>query len=391
MNFIFNSFFIALKCVKRKILLLLLILTMAGFLCQAIVIFAQNSLNRENFRLNVAVVNLDDSEQMDFLLNLALKNNAIEDLFDVQVVSAKDGEILLRNNEIIACVTLPTGFLQSVLSSENISPDIAINQTNTLEKYLILDIIDSFVNLLNVTQCGVYTTFDNLSQNKIPTSDLVLDVNLDYIRIVADYDDFFDYQPINYTKTLDISTHYLTCTAFFLILLTFPLFFEELNINYNVKIFRFIASYTSKYQFFYFLRILVIVLVYFLVFLCTMLSLEANFSFPFVIFILNSAFFTVLLNAIILNFSSKYIPTLMINFTLFTLCLIISGGIVPSVFLPSFLSNMDIFSPITILQTTMLSGFSSIDYNFLYNAVILALNIAFTLILSKLIRKTVGE
>lgn len=373
MKILLNSVLISSKLIKRKITLLFAILTMAWLLCHAIVVFIENTYNIDDFKLKLAVVNLDDSENIDTMLEIVLKNKKITDLFDVDIVSQNKASKLLSDREILATIIIPNGFLNSVLNGENFSPEIQINATNIMEKYIISNIATSFSDILCNTQNFVQLTYQNLRENYINTNDKFFEVNIDYIKNVLNYDDIFEQNQLKYVNTLEISLHYSICIVVFIIFLTMPMFFDEINIEKNKEILKFIKIRTNNYIGFYFSRIIVMSLMYFVIFLLINIVLNAGIDVYFCFALLNGAIFMVLLQSNLLNLTKDYVSAVFVNFVVHIFSLILSGGVIPTLFLPQILSKVEFLSPIFIIKSLFSLGYVNFDAKI--NIFVIALNI----------------
>ncbi|MFI3200862.1 MAG: ABC transporter permease [Eubacteriales bacterium] len=349
------------KRVQYKLVILVLFLLMATLISRGIVAYVENLYGQDAVRLKIAIVNEDDKEDTQHILNLVMNSNRMTDLFDVCLTSSGEAQTLLENKEISAMITLPEGFLYSILYGENLSPEIMIKESNVIEHYIISNITTSFSNMIMETQDLIYITYDYLNSNGYDSEELALTINMDYIKTVLNYEDMFEQQELKYVNSLDISKHYTICISLFILFLMTPLFYDEICINKNKSFFTLMRSRTNSYLLFYYSMIFIIAVVYFMVLWLLATYLQAELTLPFLMFLFHCALYMILLQSVFMNVWKDYVITVFVNFSIHLFFFIVSGGIIPTIFLPQYIAKLEIVSPISIIKTILSLGFLNVS------------------------------
>lgn len=379
MKFILNALIINFKLIIRKIFVLFSFFISMIALCFILQAIITEIYKNEEIKLKVSIVNEDTYENTDKLIDLALKNSAVTDLITAELENYEVAREKLKNSEIIAILIIPEDFLTSVFKGQNKSINIEMSTTNLLDKYIISNVANELSNILLHTQSGVATTFQIMMENYINTNNYVIDVNLDYVNTLLKYDTLFKENELLYVKTLDIITHYVFCFAIFILFLTTPLFYNEMNINQSIPILKNIKGSTKNYSFFYFAKLIILISIYFFIFLILNIMFDAEIDSIYLLKLFNSAVFLILIQALFFNITKDYIGAVFLNFIMHILFLIISGGIIPTLFLPQFIAKIEFLSPVSIIKTVFSQGIINIQTNI--DIFILIFNIGVILIL----------
>lgn len=388
MRFLSTTMIVSFKCIRKKIFILAMILTMAMLLSYAIVFFAQSSLASEDFKIDIAFVNLDDNETMIFLERIILNNEEIEKRFNiVKATSLEEGKEKVASNEVLGCVLLPEGFLESVLIGENIAPEVYTPKLSTLEKYIMESFVESLEMIMVSTQSAIYTTFDELQKNNLYQEHHLQEVNMDFVMTLLKLFNQFDNEGISYTNNLSIQQHYTISIIVFLLYLTTVLFYNEMSINTEINVLKMIKNNNTKYSFLYFSKLIVLFIVYLVIFMILNIYLEGDFSVWFMISSINVVILFILTQSIIFNISKEYIPTVYMSYIFHIVSLIVSGGIIPTILLPRVISSMQVISPIYHIRELYSVAFIDVENILLYNVVIMVVNVLMILITNSLVKR----
>lgn len=377
MKFVFNTFILALKCVKTKIVTLFLILAMAVLLCLAIVFFTENTLDEEIFTLNIGVVNLDKNDTTEKIIGFLSSTNEIKKRFNIErIETVEEANLLIENNELTGCVVLPRGFLDSVLYGENKPAQLITNNSNTIEKNIINTMAESLAQVMVDTQSAIYVTIDQLHIEEKYLESQILSINLDYVLTLLAMLDTFNSSEneIEYTNILSLVDEYTISIGLYLMLLSTVLFYKEMNFKSEILLLQQIKTLRNDYQLLYVTKLFVIVFAYFVCLLLIGYILQADFDFTYVVSQLNVAVFLVIIQSCLFNLCRKYIPAVQVNFVVNTFFLVIAGGIIPTVFLPEILADLERFSPITYMKNLMSVGLISSDTIAFDNTVLMGMS-----------------
>lgn len=387
MNFILNSLKINLKNLLPKVVILSLFTIFIVLLCYIIQIIIGEIYGSEESRLRISIVNEDDNPQTNLMLNMILKNKEINKLILGEIVSYEEAKEKLINHETTAILKIPDGFINSVISNENKTVDVEMMSTNLLDTYMVSNLANSLSTAVLNTQSGISSTLQIMKDENININGYIVKSNLEYIKILLKYDNAFDENEIKYVETTSIVEHYIVCFAVFILFLTTPLFYKELNIRENRDVLKQISTISNKYVIHYLIQIVLISVVYLGIFIIMNMILDMEMSLGFIVQLLNCAVFLVLIQSLLFNMNAKYLGTVILNCLLHLIFLIMSGGIIPTIFLPKVISNFEMLSPITFIRDIILEGSTYMDIHL--NGIIVAVNILILTILYYKMRKNI--
>lgn len=374
-NFIFKSFELAVKSLKYKFLMLGIILGISVFLVDALSDAITDKFKDNNFKIEVGLVNLDNNTTTEFLLNFMLNTGEIVDNFNVSIINSEDDALeLINNNDIMACIVIPQDFLTSVLNASNYSPKLILNTKSSLEIYLIKSLAENLEAMMKNTQSAIYMTLDNIASSNV-NQELIMQINLDYINVLLDRDTIFDKYNIEYVNKLSIWEHYFLIILIYILFLTTPLFFNELNLSLNKNILKQLSLVEKNFKIFYLSKLLMIILAYFIIFIGLIFYLNISVTLILLISIINSLVFMLLFQSIFFNKFNDFIVCSQANFIFNTMGLIICGGVVPTLFLPKVITIFENLSPMYYIKN-MLSILFIGDSSMLYlNIIIFIINV----------------
>ncbi len=362
MNLTLQIFKTAIAITLKKIYLLLAFcLTLwAGFwlLEQAVPqIFAQSTAT-----LPLAIVNHDSDPQSAMLFDLVLQNSAVTELVTPTLTTADKALQLLQTGEVTAVVTIPENFVQSLYTGDNQPLALTLGDSNLLESYIVQTLAHSFSDLLLSTQAGLATTFEIMRENGLQPADYVLAANLDYLNTLLRYSQAFHHRPLEYVSTLDLPTHYVLSFLGFIIFLSAPIFYQELNIKAQLPQLKLLKVYSKQYPLYLFCKIFLLVVIYSGVLSLLLYLLEANFTLSYALGIFCASLFIVSLSALVFNLAPDYVTAVFLNFVFHLIMLVVGGGVVPALFLPSAVNAIAPMSPSYILRQTFGMGFADFQY-----------------------------
>ncbi|WP_317856159.1 ABC transporter permease [Chakrabartyella piscis] len=350
-------FQIAWKQIKHRILLLMLILTMALVFCQAVAFFAEQKLEQDAFRIPIVVENQDTKEEMESLLRMVLSNNEIQAQFDVErVFTEADGFAKLDGNEALAYIVFPDGFMESVMYGSNLSPLVYVTDTGFLEQRVLEVLVDTLEKTMQQTQSGIYTAMDIIRLEAGEDTDLVMDANWAYIRVLLNRNDMYVEETLDYVPDLSLQEHYILSFGIFFLFLTTTLFYPELNLQTHKKIVAHIKAVDFKYRLFYISQLLLLALLYGLLFAGMLFVLGGSFSIQLTLSIVVAALFFVLLQCAWFTKINHQIPVMQLNFVFYTICLFMAGGVIPTLWIPEIITKIAWFTPLVQMRELLSVG-----------------------------------
>ncbi len=376
MNYFATVLINEIKRIKNKIVLLIIIFSILILSIFTAYTVANESLGENSLRLNVIVVNLDSQPETQLVLNMLLENEYMQNTFNVDYAESEDeATALVKEGKAAAAAIFPNGFLTGVLTGINPSPTIYISNSTAIEQFLITNFSSNLSDVMVNLQSAVYTVLDRAAELGYYNSSSVLSINLEYVNTYLSRASVFNIENIDFTDSVSLNEFYTISLSVFLLFLSSALFFRELNFNCSHSIYKFISSCGKSCLSLYFTKVGLIYLLYVLIFIVLFSLNNFAFSFISIIYLLNACLFFMLIQCLIFNISKNQIATVQINLLLHSLFFIISGGLIPIDFMPSFISKISVISPHLHIRNAMSFGFSNSYHHPLTSLIILILNI----------------
>lgn len=145
-------------------------------------------------------------------------------------VLAMDQETALQalaRGEAAAVLQLPENFIGGILTGSNPDVTLWVDENRPLESLLTLWVGQSAADLLSAVQSGIYgvlTEYD-ASGSTFSRDQVVTDINLRYVNLTVNRQDFFTLRSLSATDMLPVDLHYSLSLLVWLCLSLAPLFF----------------------------------------------------------------------------------------------------------------------------------------------------------------------
>lgn len=382
MHLIGTSIKIGLNRMGEKFFLLLVVLALAVGCSAVVAQLGEEYFTQGDFKLSIALVILDDSENMNDLARLVLTTGELRRNYNIlQPDSQEEGLALVESGAVYACIVLPEGFFTSLQTGQNYPPQIILNATETVDAKIATALVDALVDMMRLTQSGIYYATDLVIADQSMDGSFFLDSNFAYLNYVLARSDSFQSTALPYESVLDLGQHYALTMAIYLLLLATPLFYDSLNRRRNFPLMKQLSLVSHGHHVLYFIQVFMIALLYFGILLAGLSILGGTLS-PIVVLSLASAsLLLVLVQSLLLQLIPQYMSAIFLNFILHTAGLVVVGGVVPTLLLPPVLSQLAIFSPIYHIRTLMSSGLVNLSQLEVYNLKILSFCILLVILL----------
>lgn len=206
-----NAFIIAFKHSGRRLLCLLCVLLFCAALLTAF--FTAPKAEAAVRKAKVGVINLDENPLSVSMMNTLLEGENLSDLIEV-VMLLPDGT---GKQDCTAVITVPQGFLESVLNGENISPILEVDLSSPLEAMWIRQMAVAGARALSAAQLGVYAVLDAADYGRDMDARqynlLVADVNLTLLRTFFDRLSLLSQERLSASGQLSLPQYYAAALA----------------------------------------------------------------------------------------------------------------------------------------------------------------------------------
>lgn len=175
--------------------------------------------------LQVAIAQQQPDPRLDEMLALAGQMDSLRDTATLHSTTPAQAREMLRTGQATAAIILPAGFLDSVYSGENLSPQVLLDAGRPLDAALVRSLAESAAILLDKAQQGITFTIQTYQAQGTTTPALqqvILDINLRYITWVLGHSSMYKVQTVAATGALSVGQFYLLSACLYLVLLALP-------------------------------------------------------------------------------------------------------------------------------------------------------------------------
>lgn len=305
--------------------------------------------------LTLAIVAPEDVTMQDQLVQILSGMQDLRQYCRILSVSPEEAEAGLESGDISAALILPENFVSKILNGSNPDVTLLVPRNRPLEALLTLWLGQSAADLLASVQSGVYTVLESYTQNPpegVSYQDAVARINLRYISWTLNRQDMYRTENIPVTDHLPIPLHYSLSLFSYLMLSLAPVFSGVFEPRWIRSLNRFRAAgmgpgtgYSAAIA------------------ACT--AVESALAFVLSAILLRGNFLLMLAGSLLCGLFCACFGSLccllssdtgscgMLSFTGSLLFLLLSGGVIPPVLMPSRLQGWISFSPITWLRNIL--------------------------------------
>lgn len=168
----------------------------------------------------VGIVDNDNSSEVTLLLEILKSTESLSKVVDFERMSAETATSKLASDEIPAYITVPSGFTQSVMTGENLPLTLVGNESRVIQLSVTKLLVGAGVAFLTTSQSGIYSTLDyayeqGLSWDEV-NNNLVMPINIEYMKALLAYDDYFAKTELSATDGLSRGEYYRNSALIFL-------------------------------------------------------------------------------------------------------------------------------------------------------------------------------
>lgn len=149
-----NSFWISFKHSSLRLLCLLCVLLLCTLLLTAL--FRSFPQSQPPEKAKVAIINLDRSAFSVSMIRMALGDAGLSEMIETTDLPPSAES----RSEYTAIITIPEGFLESILTGENLSPVVELDWSSPLEAMWVRQMILAGTRALSAAQRGVYAVLE---------------------------------------------------------------------------------------------------------------------------------------------------------------------------------------------------------------------------------------
>lgn len=343
-------------------------------------IFSPNAMYKDKLtNINISVVSYEKDFMNDFIKDFISNMDSTKDFITLELVDEKTAEERLKNNETYAIVKIPENTFINIINGKNTPAKIILNKNiKGIEAKVFKELTQVFNKMLSISQASVYAGADICEslglEHKIKDTENY--INYYYLKNSLNRQNIFEIEEVKIADKISLIEYYIISVVMIFIsfiAISYGYFFE----NKPNSIEKLIHSYGKSYYTIYIYKnisfgIIISILASILTSIIYLINLTGSIIdfniniFSMIIISFSMAFFIRLIMQILGNSNTS----LAIIFLLAIIVMFICGDFIPSVFLPSYTSDLAKFMPYYYWRKDLINAFKIGNFNIIYSLII---------------------
>ena len=187
--------------------------------------------NVQTFTL--AIVDLEASEWTKMIIDTVNQMESVTKLCEIQVLPKEKAKEQLDKGEVTAIITIPPQFVEDVMKGKNTPLTIEKKDGTLLESIVADELVSAAAKLLSAAQAGIYTTLDAYemlgSDGGAKYEKLMQEINIIFTKEMLGRHNLFDVKEVVATKNLAPLQHYILSGFIAMMLLGLMLIMEVIE------------------------------------------------------------------------------------------------------------------------------------------------------------------
>lgn len=327
-------------------------------------------INENDVTVDIAYSLEDDSRMTEMVIGMLKSSDSISSVCNFIQTTETESIELLKNNQILAAITIPAGFMNSLMTGKNYSIRISLPIRLSLYSVILVELSKAVETTLDAAQAGVYTLHDFYKeQNALQyEKEANLALNSIYLTKAFDRSSIFQSHTVSATGSLSVTEYYICAGIVILILMLGTTFVHSVQSNSNIMNLKLRQAGIGN-QHIVLSKIISIALTLFLLlygFILILFILESlnicSITFHLSVALINTSVISLCAASVIvfiISLSKGRTNGMLLLFLLITVMCFISGCFVPELFLPDILKSISDYLPSTHILSLMNNIFQS--------------------------------
>ncbi|MCL2698783.1 MAG: ABC transporter permease [Defluviitaleaceae bacterium] len=168
----------------------------------------------------IGVVDNDNSQEITLLLEMLRNHESLGEIISFERMPPEDAAARLDADEIPAYIIIPEGFTQGIIIGENPPITLVGNESRVLQLAVTRLLVSAGVAFLTTSQAGIYSTLNYAHEQGMAWDEIIaflmLPVNIEYMRALLAYNEFFVRTELSATDDIPPEEYYLNSVLLFL-------------------------------------------------------------------------------------------------------------------------------------------------------------------------------
>jgi ABC-2 type transport system permease protein len=309
---------------------------------------------KDNNKVNIALSMPENDKSAKFMISIIKEMKSIKENCNfVQVNNKEEARQMVKDGEAYGAIIIPKGLARDIMDGTNTPATVILPNNSSIEANLIKDLFDSGVKSLTSAQAGIYAVtyeYEEVYNDRI-TKELQDNINIKYFDHTLARESYFNHTKISASGDLTLIEYYVSSgIVFFMLLLGMVFskalcprnkaFYEKLK-AYNIS--KAVVTLTRIISVFTVYIIVAVVGFFIYVLICKYLDTDIMvFKIRDYLILMFVIFCVVSYVVCIFTITESQISGSLLLFVSTVIMNFVSGGFIPTVFLPKALQS---FSP----------------------------------------------
>jgi ABC-2 type transport system permease protein len=336
---------------KKRIvgILIVLIILIIGTYCN----MTNQTQKKQEPVVQFGVVDMDDSDYSKLLLKYFKESESFSSYINIIQGSKEEINKAFKEGKLDIVLTIPEKFAENMIYLEHLPVKVVINTTDTTKAIFLKNILESYEKYISAVEINCVTLYDTMSKSKMD-SKLIdkknIEISYDLIFTALGKEEFFRYEEIGNFPSTTILNYYLSA------ILAILLMYSALYVGFQLMkekqegTLRRLHTTGLPISTVLFEKIIFSATVIFTITMITYLlpkfaqgaPINIKIAIFYLCFIILCISFAILISGIFHKIQNYMIIGNFISF----LFIIIGGGIIPIMYLPTELVNLAKLTPV---------------------------------------------
>ncbi len=193
-------------------------------------------INKNDANVSIAYSLEDENRMTGMIVGMLTGSDSISSVCNFIQTTEKESAELLADHQIMAAITIPAGFMNSLMSGKNYSIQISLPVRLSIYSIILVELTKAVENILDSAQAGVYTLYDFYKEQNVLEyeKEANLALNSIYLTKALDRSSTFQTHTVSATGAVPVKEYYICTGVVMLILMLGTTFIHTLQSNSRI-------------------------------------------------------------------------------------------------------------------------------------------------------------
>lgn len=193
-------------------------------------------INKNDVDVSIAYSLEDENRMTKMIVGMLTGSDSISSVCNFIQASEEESAELLEHDQIMAAITIPAGFMNSLMTGKNYSIQISLPVKLSIYSIILVELTKAVENILDSAQAGVYTLYDYYKEQDLleHEKEANLALNSLYLTKALGRASTFQTHTVSATGAVPVREYYFCAGAVLLLLMLGTTFIHTLQSNSRI-------------------------------------------------------------------------------------------------------------------------------------------------------------